>query len=464
MGKIPDRKNLESLSRTHIQRLCKENHIKANKRTVEMINALCDLVNGKQVPRPLRAGSARVGKGRPVLAGGSGARHATKVITRGAGRQTKVTVMLQEEPIQAEEDVAAGSVDPFPAHTNKARPISPINGVAGGSRDVQPFPLPTATPSHPSYGALESRIVQLEEATLAARISEMEIAIAQIPVLQDEVKRLQAERAKSAADIVLFAEAQVAGLEIQVKQLAAENGTLKDRVTELETTLRNREAARDPSMSRVISDPPEDNGTSDHRQDAKTNEDTAAAVGSGLAAPAKVELRYPSPSQPALGKRRRSLVETPDISVMEDGAEQESEGHRVTKPLRKRPRLDRDEEDAADLDQEEDAADLDHEEDAAPFSFLSPGVASSSFTCSTLPPGPFDDSGSDFFKDSKVDANMEAGVGSGVAAPAKVELPDPSPSQPTLGKRTRGLLDTPDVSVNEDGAEQENEGHRVTKP
>ncbi|KAF8508053.1 hypothetical protein JB92DRAFT_649239 [Gautieria morchelliformis] len=59
---------------------------------------------------------------------------------------------------------------------------------------------------------------------------------------------------------------------------------------------------------------------------------------------------------------------------------------------------------------------------------------------------------------------MEAGVGSGVAAPAKVELPDPSPSQPTLGKRTRGLLDTPDVSVNEDGAEQENEGHRVTKP
>ncbi|KAF8464705.1 hypothetical protein JB92DRAFT_2052569 [Gautieria morchelliformis] len=166
-----------------------------------------------------------------------------------------------------------------------ARPISPINGVAGGSRYVQPFPLPTATPSHPSYGALESRIVQLEEATLAARISEMEVAIAQIPVLQYEVKRLQAERAKSAADIVLFAEAQVAGLEVQVKQLAAENGILKDRVTELERTLRNREAARDPSMSRVISDPPEDNGTSDHRQDAKTNEDTAAAVGSGVAAP-----------------------------------------------------------------------------------------------------------------------------------------------------------------------------------
>ncbi|KAF8487848.1 hypothetical protein JB92DRAFT_3020114, partial [Gautieria morchelliformis] len=458
MGKIPDRKNLESLSRTHIQRLCKENHIKANKRTVEMINALCDLVNGKQVPRPLRAGSARVGKGRPVLAGGSGARHATKVITRGAGRQTKVTVMLQEEPIQAEEDVAAGSVDPFPAHTNKARPISPINGVAGGSRDVQPFPLPTATPSHPSYGALESRIVQLEEATLAARISEMEVAIAQIPGLQDEVKRLQAERAKSAADIVLFAEAQVAGLEFQVKQLAAENGTLKDRVTELETTLRNREAARDPSMSRVISDPPEDNGTSDHRQDAKTNEDTAAAVGSGVAAPAKVELPDPSPSQPALGKRRRSLVETPDISVNQDGTEQENEGaplaayHRDTK------------EDAADLNQEQDAVDLDHEEDAAPFSSLSPGAAGSSFSFSKLPPFPFDDSGSDFFKDSKVDANMEAGVGSGVAAPAKVELRYPSPSQPALGKRRRSLVETPDISVMEDGAEQESEGHRVTKP
>ncbi|KAF8481402.1 hypothetical protein JB92DRAFT_3038744 [Gautieria morchelliformis] len=100
MGQIPDRKTMESLSRTNIQKLCKENKIRANMKTQEMINALRDLVNVKEVPRPLRA--ERVGKGRPVLARGSGARHVTKVITRGAGRQTKATVMLQEEPIQEE--------------------------------------------------------------------------------------------------------------------------------------------------------------------------------------------------------------------------------------------------------------------------------------------------------------------------------------------------------------------------
>ncbi|KAF8508052.1 hypothetical protein JB92DRAFT_2955121 [Gautieria morchelliformis] len=87
MGQIPDRKTMESLSRTNIQKLCKENKIRANMKTQEMINALRDLVNVKEVPRPLRA--ERVGKGRPV-------------ITRGAGRQTKATVMLQEEPIQEE--------------------------------------------------------------------------------------------------------------------------------------------------------------------------------------------------------------------------------------------------------------------------------------------------------------------------------------------------------------------------
>ncbi|KAF8489155.1 hypothetical protein JB92DRAFT_1391767 [Gautieria morchelliformis] len=69
---------------------------------------------------------------------------------------------------------------------------------------------------------------------------------------------------------------------------------------------------------------------------------------------------------------------------------------------------------------------------------------------------------------------MEAVVGSVVAAPAKVidssELPYPLPSQLTLSKRTRGLLDTPDVSINGDGTKQQNEGaelaafHRVTKP
>ncbi|KIJ34078.1 hypothetical protein M422DRAFT_35242 [Sphaerobolus stellatus SS14] len=50
MEDIPDRENLEVMSRIDIQKLCKDNNIKANMRTDEMINVLCDLVNGKDVP------------------------------------------------------------------------------------------------------------------------------------------------------------------------------------------------------------------------------------------------------------------------------------------------------------------------------------------------------------------------------------------------------------------------------
>ncbi|KAF8489149.1 hypothetical protein JB92DRAFT_3129576 [Gautieria morchelliformis] len=56
---------------------------------------------------------ARLGKGRPVLVGGSGARHMTKVITRGTiGRKTKPSAMLQEEPIREEDDAVPTRAEP----------------------------------------------------------------------------------------------------------------------------------------------------------------------------------------------------------------------------------------------------------------------------------------------------------------------------------------------------------------
>lgn len=44
----------------------------------------------------------RLGKGRPVIAGGSGARNITKVLSRGSGRRAKASAMLQEDPIPEE--------------------------------------------------------------------------------------------------------------------------------------------------------------------------------------------------------------------------------------------------------------------------------------------------------------------------------------------------------------------------
>ncbi|KAF8500637.1 hypothetical protein JB92DRAFT_2833868 [Gautieria morchelliformis] len=458
MNQIPDRKNLQSLSRMQIQTLCKDNNIKANMKTDDMINALCDLVNGKDVPRPLRAASERVAsqpppKGRvasvPVLARARGARNVSKAITRSTGRRTRASATLQEEHITEETDEAAehantdkGTIDRIYPTTmesdiatrlSSAHRIAPINGVARGSRDEPRLQVHTPTGSHPSY------------ATPSAQLAAIQSRITQ---LEDEAKVQKSQADVSHAEL----QARVARLEIQAKEMAVENGNLKHSISELETMLLNREEARDPSMAIEISHPPEDNDTSDHGKDGETDANPQVVAASGVAVPAKVidacELPNPSPSRPTLGKRTRPLVDTPDVSVMEDG-EQLHEGgdlaaaDRATRPLRKRRRLD-----------------INPEEDAGPSPLVRPGPDSQSSPCSELPPFPseFDTSTWD---DSQTNAIPGAAGGSGVAAPAKVidpaELPDPSPSQPILGKRTRGLVDTPDVSATGDGA-QEHEG------
>jgi hypothetical protein len=184
------------------------------------------------------------------------------------------------------------------------RPVSPIAGAAGGS---QPAQLPISTPSHPSYSfpsghldTLESRILQLEGQNMAARISEVEVAVAdisvlkasvaQIPALQDEVTRLEAEHRRSEAEL----KARLAGLEIEVKGLVVENVSLKGRVTELEAMLDDHEEPRGIPMSSVIihsplrdthsppkdiHSPPKDSDADDHGKDANI----AVAVGSGVA-------------------------------------------------------------------------------------------------------------------------------------------------------------------------------------
>ncbi|KAF8520965.1 hypothetical protein JB92DRAFT_2892907 [Gautieria morchelliformis] len=282
MNQIPDRKNLQSLSRMEIQKLCKDNNIKANMKTADMINALSDLVNGKEVLRPLRATSERVAsqpppKGRvasvPVLAGARGARNMNKAIARSTGRRTRASATLQEEPIPQE------TVDKAAEHTNTDK--APITGVARGSRDELPVQLYTPTGSHLSYAIPSAQLAAIE-----SRITQLE----------DEAKCQKSQADVSHAEL----QAGVARLKIQAKVMAVENGSLKNRITELETMLHNREEATGPSMSSVVNHPPEDNDASDHGKDGETDANPEVVVGSGVAAPAKViepaELPNPSPS------------------------------------------------------------------------------------------------------------------------------------------------------------------------
>lgn len=156
---------------------------------------------------------------------------------------------------------------------SSVRPLSPI---PAGVFEEQTSHLPTPASSHPSYSlpsaaltALESRIVNLESPNLDARlsilegamgeISDLRTSVARIPVLQDEIERLETARQHLNTEMADWRKThtelknRTASLEVHVKGLIVENGTLKERVAELEEKLRHRDdPCQDTSMSSVI--------------------------------------------------------------------------------------------------------------------------------------------------------------------------------------------------------------------
>ena len=129
----------------------------------------------------------------------------------------------------------------------------------------------TPGPSNPEWrwpsaqlAGLESRVGQIE--TLNLRLAQVEADIpalktssVQVPALQNEIKRLEADQRAFKAEVMRWStahdelEIRVAGLGVEVRELGAENDTLRERVAELETTLRSLEnAGKDTSLSSVI--------------------------------------------------------------------------------------------------------------------------------------------------------------------------------------------------------------------
>ena len=90
-------------------------------------------------------------------------------------------------------------------------------------------------------------------------ISDLRTSVARIPVLQDEIERLETARQHLNTDVGEWRKMhtelknRTASLEVHVKGLVVENGALKERVAELEEKLRHRDdPCQDTSMSSVI--------------------------------------------------------------------------------------------------------------------------------------------------------------------------------------------------------------------
>lgn len=392
-----------------------------------MINALCDLVNGKDVPRPrimserlmsqpptsrlpstqARSTSSkledvvttkkaalqpsesntdvesvvstpgslstappntrrkakdvqtRLGKGRPVVAGGSGARKITKAFSKGNGRKAKTSMVLhppiaeeEEEPIQkfsaptvekTESSQSESAVPTSPAQLPPPRIPTPQD------LNETPAQLPTPAPSHPSYSlpqisVLESRITHLESSEVASRLSKVEDSLsllqsplAELPFLKDLFGMLQKANAEVESRVSQLTkihaelETRAATLENQVKELLQDNTMLKRKISELENTIQATENVSKIGVVATVSN--------EGRQERKPGDALPNPVPNLTLVPAD-----PSPAPPALGKRFRS--DTPDTSGIESAPKADADMdaiHRVKRPQRKKPRLDHDE-------------------------------------------------------------------------------------------------------------------------
>ena len=128
-------------------------------------------------------------------------------------------------------------------------PLSPIIGPASGSRadhQATHHPISASHPSSTQPLALEHCVPD------TGRVAELETT--SIPALQESIKRLEDERRALVSDVGLCMQAN-AGLVMQVKGLLVENGTLRERITLLDTRFHDFATSanhKESSMSSVI--------------------------------------------------------------------------------------------------------------------------------------------------------------------------------------------------------------------
>ncbi|KIJ34065.1 hypothetical protein M422DRAFT_782995 [Sphaerobolus stellatus SS14] len=276
MEDIPQRENLGAMLRIDIQKLCKDNNIKANMRTDEMINALFDLVNGKDVPRPHRAVSERgtsqppishvpstaqppppskqlvesaakkcasgdgelkkvqamqmrLGKGKPIAAGANGAR---KVTSKGGARSARASRMLQEETIAEEDEEAtvAQVEEQHPQeHEYEHEHEQVLTLSANRPSSTKPF-SPTAGPSHlstPAPSQLSFMFPNAQLTSLEARLAHLESQPPPPPPTVDLTPLLS--RLRALEDAVILAPKMEDVMKLQGE--LADFGYLKEEVS-----------------------------------------------------------------------------------------------------------------------------------------------------------------------------------------------------------------------------------------
>ncbi|KAG2129899.1 hypothetical protein DEU56DRAFT_816095 [Suillus clintonianus] len=275
----------------------------------------------------------RLGVGRPIIAGGSGARAVTKSV--GVSRGSKRTKSIKN--VKPSEDTIAEEPEPEPEPT-PAVASSEQEGPSGTSLVPQPHSIPLQTHTAGMTGSSSSQIVENAVAAALAPVhKELEDQKAQLSELRDKV-----------SSIIETFETQIRGLTVEIERLRAQppghtaeiqrHKEISQRIPNPPSTPKRVRSpvgslgdvyVEQPEPSVTSSDSPNPNGLLGHQGGDTDNPNQAGSLLPGF--------------HTTLGKRPRDSNTSTATAFFELGQEEElSEAEivkRIARPAQKRAKL-----------------------------------------------------------------------------------------------------------------------------
>ncbi|KAJ7103393.1 hypothetical protein B0H15DRAFT_1017140 [Mycena belliarum] len=394
MPPLPSKKEMQEMKRPDLQKLCKDYGVKANLKTDALIELLLDTkkanprtapalpsrrsVSTRHVSRsaprissviihdtddededdheqevdqeetenqpepepepapPTRTRKAkdtqtRLGVGRPVAAGGSGARAVTKSVSVAKGKRGKNSRAVKP----AEETILEEAEEEQPSQAG------PSDLTVAGSATTLNAALPagTAQASSPSVrsATLDSAVAEALR-PVQQQLESLRTELEQLPALKTELAQLR----KQVADVHSLQQ-QVASLTVEVEILKAQSTTITTLDAQFKqfrdaNTLATSSRLSNPSTPRFQSPMPRSN--SREREQANS----PPSVDARTIKPIKNrDLPNPGVAPSMLGKRHRESTSSNLTGVIEEGQEgdlnEEELARRVVRPTKKRAKL-----------------------------------------------------------------------------------------------------------------------------
>ncbi|RPD63089.1 hypothetical protein L227DRAFT_497561 [Lentinus tigrinus ALCF2SS1-6] len=294
-------------------------------------------------PRTRRAKETqyKLGVGRPIAAGGHGAR----AVTRTASLSQKGKRGKGSKSAKPTEAAIAEEEEPDPAHTDM-----PEAGPSGTTHEPSPAELSALHVSPPHIpNPIEHIVDPLDLAMLPVKLPDTSEQLKAyvnnlVAPIQTQVQLLQAElqqQSSRAADLSMLA-AQVRSLQTEVDSLRPQAALVPQLQVEV-NQLKQVVALFTQASTGMVSAPSQKSLGKARASDEGSSGTTVGGIEASHMTPAVPQAGFPGLSQSLLGKRQRDMNDSLVTDIVEAGQEdnfsQEDLDRRIVRPTKKRPKL-----------------------------------------------------------------------------------------------------------------------------